>query len=268
MKLISRPTNNKPHLIKLLSFVVRNMTDKVGVCRDEDIFDAERRKKDTERRKNELEEQAKKQKNYRIKKFIADAGDRVVSFYDSSFLAVQPPKSWNPNKDVGAAILSNPLSVFGYLDNICCGYADDRVEREPQPQPQQAANVETKVNIHEGLDVPDVRRIFDYVKSTDQIKNEICDITIANARKEFLTREALEDAISKNIEEAEAGNEKADEELRRIFPFRFVLPTAADQKEMIDALTAGTDARIESTSPVAPSANVPPIIDPDATGPF
>ena len=31
---------------------------------------------------------------------------------------------------------------------------------------------------------------------------------------------------------------------------------------------AGTDARIESTSPAVPSANVPPIIDPDATGPF
>jgi hypothetical protein len=31
---------------------------------------------------------------------------------------------------------------------------------------------------------------------------------------------------------------------------------------------AGTDARTESTSPLAPSPNVPPIIDPDATGPF
>ncbi|MDV4144380.1 hypothetical protein [Shimia sp. FJ5] len=31
---------------------------------------------------------------------------------------------------------------------------------------------------------------------------------------------------------------------------------------------AGTDVRLETTAPVAPSANVPPIIDPDATGPF
>ena len=31
---------------------------------------------------------------------------------------------------------------------------------------------------------------------------------------------------------------------------------------------AGMDFRIETTAPVAPSANVPPIIDPDATGPF
>jgi hypothetical protein len=28
------------------------------------------------------------------------------------------------------------------------------------------------------------------------------------------------------------------------------------------------DFRIETTAPVAPSTNVPPIIDPDATGPF
>ena len=33
-------------------------------------------------------------------------------------------------------------------------------------------------------------------------------------------------------------------------------------------LGAGRDARVETTAPVMPSANVPPIIDPDATGPF
>ena len=33
-------------------------------------------------------------------------------------------------------------------------------------------------------------------------------------------------------------------------------------------LGAGTNARAETTAPVAPNANVPPIIDPDATGPF
>ena len=31
---------------------------------------------------------------------------------------------------------------------------------------------------------------------------------------------------------------------------------------------AGTDVLVETTAPVAPIANVPPIIDPDATGPF
>ncbi len=221
----------------------------------EDVFDAERRRKElaAERRKKELEELAERQK-HKIKAFLNSVGDRVVSFYDSSPLAVQPPKSWNPKRDVSASVLSNPLFMCSYVDDKVCGYVDDDddVVREMQMQSQHAAtadtNVAKQVQFHEGSNIPDVRRTLGmdapdarqtlaYVKSNDQILEEICETTMANARKEFLTREALEDAISNKIEEAEAGNEEAQDELRRIFPLRFVLPTAADMREMVEVLS-------------------------------
>ncbi len=225
-----------PHLLPV-------STDSRSASSFEDIFDAALRKKelDAERRKKEKEESTKKEKLTGIKAFISSVGDRLESFYDSSFLAVHPPKSWNPNKDLSASVLSNPWFMCTYMDDKVCGYVDDRVEqREPQQPPQAppyiVANTGAQVKFHEGLDIPDVRRTLAYVKSTDQIVDEICETTLANARKEFLTREALEDAITMNVEAAEAGDEQADEELRRLFPLRFVLPTAADLNEMIEAL--------------------------------
>eukprot|EP00984_Skeletonema_dohrnii_P023652 scaffold12756_cov117-Skeletonema_dohrnii-CCMP3373.AAC.2 len=199
----------------------------------EDLFDAERQKKlDSERQKEEKEEYAQEQRSSGVKEFISSIGDRVVAFYDSSFLAVQPPRSWNQNLDFSAAVLSNPLFMCAYVDDKVCGYVDDRVDQRGPQQPHTsrstAVNTEAQVQFHQGLDIP--------VKSTDQLLNEICETTIAKARKEFLTREALEDAINMNVEAAEAGNEQADEELRRLFPLRFVLPTAADMTEMIEAL--------------------------------
>jgi len=217
-------------------------TDSRSASSFEDVFDSERRKKklDAERRKKEKDESTKEQKHNGIKKFISSIGDGLVSFYDSSFLAVQPPKPWNPNKDLSAAVLSNPLFMCAYVDDKICGYVDDRVELKETQQPQapqrNVFHTGAQVKFHEGSDIPDVRRTLAYVKSTDQILNEICETTLANARKEFLTRESLEDAIAMNVEAAEAGDEEADEELRRLFPLRFILPTAADMNEMIEAL--------------------------------
>ena len=224
-------------------------TDSRSASSFEDVFDSERKKKELDAvlRKMEIEEEesAKKQQNPNgIKEFISSIGDRVMSFYDSSFLAVEPPKSWNPNKDLSASVLSNPLFMCTWMDDKVCGYDDDRVmQREPK-QPQAAHhNAGAQVAFHEGTDIPDVRRTLAYAKSTDELMNEICKTTIANARKEFLTREGLEDAIARSVEAAEAGNEQADEELRRLFPLRFVLPTVDDMKEMIEALQAKkTDA--------------------------
>lgn len=212
----------------------------------EDVFDAERRRKElaAERRKKELEELAERQK-HKFKAFLNSVGDRVVSFYDSSPLAVQPPKSWNPKRDVSASVLSNPLFMCSYVDDKVCGYVDDD---DDVVSPTADTNVAKEVQFHEGSNIPDVRRTLGmdapdarqtlaYVKSNNQILEEICETAMANARKEFLTREALEDAISNKIEEAEAGNEEAQDELRRIFPLRFVLPTAADMREMVENLS-------------------------------
>lgn len=198
----------------------------------EDVFDAERRKKlDAERRQKEKEETARKQKHDGVKEFISSIGDRVISFYDSSFLSVQPPKSWTPRLDISAAVLSNPLFMCSYIDDKVCGYADDRVGQRDIHQSNTLYSGEQG-----NFNVPHDRQAWTYAKSNDELLNEFCEKTLANARKEFLTREALEDAITLNVEAAEAGDEQADEELRRLFPLRFVLPTAAEMKEMIEAL--------------------------------
>lgn len=198
----------------------------------EDVFDVKRREKsdadaNAERQKKETNEG---------KGFFSSIGDRLVSFYDSSFLAVQPPtKSWSPKLDVSAAFLSNPLFMCSYVDDKVCGYVDDRVEqKEPQKSQPLQHTVEKQPNLNQEL--PDARRTSAYVKSTDQLLDEICETTVANARKEFLTRESLEDAIKMNAEAAAAGDEHAEGELRRLFPLRFVLPTIAEMNEMIEAL--------------------------------
>ncbi len=209
-----------------------------GASSFEDGFDVERRKQsdaDTERQKKEKAESAKNQKRNDGKGFFSSIGDRVVSFYDSSFLAVQSPKSWTPKFDISAAVLSNPLFMCSYVDDKVCGYVDDGVGQREHQKSQTFQHSEEQ-HFNEGLEIPDARRTLAYVKSTDQLLNEICETTIANARKEFLTREALEDAINMNSEAAEAGNEQAEDELRRLFPLRFVLPTVDEMKELIEAL--------------------------------
>ena len=227
---------------KLLSVA----TESTASSSFEDLFDAERRKKleaelkklDAERGQKEKEETARKQKHYGVREFISSIGDRVISFYDSSFLAVQPPKSWTPRLDISAAVLSNPLFMCSYIDDKVCGYADDTVDQRDIHQSNSFRYTEEQGNFNEGLDVPYQydRRTGTYAKSNDELLNEFCERTLANARKEFLTREALEDAITMNVEAAEAGDAQADEELRRLFPLRFVLPTAAEMKEMLEAL--------------------------------
>ena len=206
----------------------------------EDVFDAERRKKlesklDAERRQNE--ETAKKQKQKGVKGFISSIGERVISFYDSSFLAVQPPKSWTPKLDIGAAVLSNPLFMCSYIDDKVCGYADDRDgQRDTHQSHIFRYYAGEQGNHNQGMDATYDRRAWTYAKNNDELLDEFCETTLANARKECLTREALEDAIAINAEAAEAGDEQADQELRRLFPLRFVLPTAAEMKEMIELL--------------------------------
>mmetsp|Transcript_24597 Transcript_24597/g.52174 ORF Transcript_24597/g.52174 Transcript_24597/m.52174 type:complete len:526 (+) Transcript_24597:220-1797(+) len=157
------------------------------------------------------------------------------------------------------------FKMLDFFEPLCSHVCE---EEGKQSSGEKMGLQSTVTKEEEGIDDDELQRMLYgnplMVDPTERARHLIADATrkaeiIADARRKFPTREALEDAILElqarveqqraeleaqrkgasvldRMEKQTIGTTAAEEELQKLYPLRLILPTAGDLEEMIEQL--------------------------------